>query len=60
MKISAKEIEETQYWLELCQASIHLPDPDKLITEIQNIRKITNTIISSCKRKQVTNLSENI
>ena len=51
-KISAKEADETNYWLKLCKASKHLPDPDEeLFSELTSIIKITSKIISSSKRR---------
>jgi len=48
-KISAKEIEETYYWLELCNQSENYPNTDKLIDQLDSIAKITNKIISTSK-----------
>lgn len=50
-KISAKEIEETHYWLELCNKSKNYPNTDKLISLLDSITKITNKIISTSKKK---------
>mgnify|MGYP000692571980 CR=1 FL=1 len=35
-KISAKEIEETIYWLELCKFSENYPNVDELLEQINN------------------------
>lgn len=48
-KIAAKEIEETKYWLTLCEKSEQYPDPGTLSEEIITITKIVNKIISSTK-----------
>lgn len=49
-KIAAKEADETEYWLELCEKSIHYPNPKKSIIEDLNvIIKIISKIISSSK-----------
>lgn len=50
MKIAAKEADETQYWLELCQDSDHLPSNPQLIKDIQSIIKVLSKIIASTKR----------
>jgi four helix bundle protein len=50
MKLAAKESDETKYWLELCKASRHYPDPGNLIEDIGSIEKILSKIISSSKK----------
>lgn len=51
-KISAKEADETTYWLKLCEASKHYPNPDKqLFSELTSIIRITSKIISSSKTR---------
>ena len=49
-KISAKEIEETEYWLLLCKHSPKLPDSIHLLTELEPIKKIITKIIGTSKR----------
>ena len=52
-KIAAKEADETNYWLRLCKASPHYPDPEqKFISELQSITRITSKIISSSKKQR--------
>ena len=48
-KISAKEIEETEYWLLLCKYSPKLPDSDALLYDLEPIKKIITKIISTAK-----------
>lgn len=48
-KIAAKEAEETEYWLTLCQYSKTYPNCERLLTEIKDIQKIINKIISTTK-----------
>lgn len=48
-KIAAKEADESQYWLELCKASKHYPDPDNPLDELTSIAKVLSKIISSSK-----------
>lgn len=46
-KISAKEADETNYWLKLCKGSKHLPNLDEeLFSELTSITRITSKIIS--------------
>ncbi|WP_185097104.1 four helix bundle protein [Chryseobacterium sp. IHB B 17019] len=48
-KISAKEIEETNYWLLLCKHSESYPSCDELIEKLKEIENITNKIIITSK-----------
>jgi len=50
-KIAAKEAEETNYWLMLCDYSKTYPDCKELIAEIESINNVIGKIISSSKRK---------
>ncbi|HEY6435620.1 MAG TPA: four helix bundle protein, partial [Ignavibacteriaceae bacterium] len=50
-KIAAKEAEETQYWLLLCDYSKTYPDCKGLLAEIDAINNVIGKIISSSKRK---------
>jgi four helix bundle protein len=50
-KISAKEIEETTYWLELCKFSDGYPNAHNLIEQLNNISRIVNKIIITSKLK---------
>jgi len=50
LKISAKEADESLYWLKLCEASPSYPNPSNfLVEEIEVIIKILSKIISSSK-----------
>lgn len=49
-KISAKEIEETIYWLELCKFSSNYPDAEHLIDQLTSISRIVNKIIITSKQ----------
>jgi four helix bundle protein len=51
MKIAAKEAEETDYWLYLCQQSKNYPNCSELQVNIQEIIRILSKIISSSKSK---------
>jgi four helix bundle protein len=50
LKISAKEAEETDYWLDLCQYSKGYPDATELKTILLAIKKLLSKIISSSKK----------
>ena len=50
-KISAKEIEETIYWLELCKFSENYPNVEELMEQVYNISRIVNKIIITSKQK---------
>jgi len=49
MKIAAKEAEETEYWLILCEMAKKYPNPNGLKEKLQSILKILSKIISSAK-----------
>lgn len=45
MKIAHKEAYETKFWIELCNESKHLPDPNKeLISILKEVLKLLYTI----------------
>ena len=50
-KIAAKEAEETQYWLLLCDYSKTYPNCKGLLAEIDAINNVVGKIISSSKKK---------
>lgn len=51
-KIAAKEGDETQYWLELCEKSKYLPQPKpQLIVDLDIIMKIISKTLSTTKKK---------
>ena len=51
-KISAKEADEVEYWLLLCQESEFYPNPEKgLILDLKSIIKIMSKIIATSKRR---------
>ncbi len=49
LKIAAKEVDETQYWLLLCEKSKNYPQPKQLIEQINSINKVLSKIIASSK-----------
>jgi four helix bundle protein len=50
-KIAAKEVEETKYWLVLCQNSKSYPTCEHLISSLGEIDKIITKIIATSKTK---------
>jgi four helix bundle protein len=49
MKIAAKEIDETDYWLILCELSPSYPNPTGLKEKLLPIHHIISKIISTSK-----------
>lgn len=49
MKIAAKEADEVEYWLLLCQFSENYPNTVNLQLELISIKKLLSKIISSSK-----------
>jgi len=50
IKIAAKEADETQYWLLLCEGSKNYPDCKLLQLKLEEIQKILNKILATAKR----------
>ena len=50
LKIAAKEMEETDYWLLLCKDSPSYPYDEKLSEQLLSIRKVLTKIISTVKK----------
>jgi four helix bundle protein len=51
MKIAAKEADETQYWLMLCDYAEEYPDCKHLLQKLDEITKVLNKILSTAKGK---------
>ena len=51
MKIAAKEADETQYWLLLCDYANNYPDCKLLLNKLEEIQKVLNKILGTAKRK---------
>jgi len=51
LKIAAKEAEETEYWLLLCQRAKNYPFDPTLMTKLISIKKLLSSIISKMKTK---------
>jgi len=51
IKIAAKEADETQYWLTLCEYAANYPDCKVLSNKLDEIQKVLNKILGTAKRK---------
>jgi four helix bundle protein len=49
IKLAAKEADETEYWLLICQSTKSYPFDDTLLIGVQELIKILSKIISSSK-----------
>ena len=49
LKISLKEVEETEYWLELCLNSKNYPNTEEELNQVMSIRKVLSKIIATSK-----------
>lgn len=58
MKVAAKEADETEYWLMLCDQSEECPDCNDLLVDCDSIIKILSKIISSSKKQDPIRPSE--
>ena len=56
MKIAAKEAEESQYWLWLCDYSPNYPDCKILIGKLEEINKILGKILVTSKNGSLSKL----
>ena len=54
IKIAAKEADETQYWLILCECAPDFPDCSHLTEKLKEIQKIINAILGTIKRKAIS------
>lgn len=50
LKIASKEVEETEYWLELCQYDENYPKPGKLLTDVESILKVLAKIVTTSRK----------
>ncbi|WP_370087164.1 four helix bundle protein [Ekhidna sp.] len=56
LKIAAKEADETEYWLLICQESDSYPNTEDLRSELTSIIKVLSKIIATSKRAKSSNL----
>lgn len=52
IKIATKEANKTWYWLTLCERSEDYPNCDNLLSNVTEILKILNKIISTTRKNQ--------
>ncbi len=57
IKIAAKEADETQYWLTLCEFGINYPDSKIISDKLLEVQKILNSILGTAKRKNLLVIS---
>jgi four helix bundle protein len=50
IKLAAKEADETQYWLLLCDYAENYPDSKRLLGLLENIQKVLNKILGTAKK----------
>ena len=53
IKIAAKEADETEYWLTLCELSKNYPQPENLKEKLTSIINVLSKIIISSKSSSV-------
>src|SRR3954465_13744191 len=51
IKIAAKEPDETQYWISLCEFATDYPSTDIIANKLLELQKILNAILGTVKRK---------
>ncbi len=51
IKIAAKEADETQYWITLCEFANGYPVANNLSIKLTELQKIINAILGTAKRK---------
>jgi four helix bundle protein len=51
LKIAAKELEETKYWLYLCEEAEDFPDPTDVHVQTVPVSKLLNSILATCKKR---------
>ncbi|MGN6246940.1 MAG: four helix bundle protein [Ginsengibacter sp.] len=56
LKVAAKESEESQYWLGLCEYSSSYPDCQMLQQKLIEIQKVLGKILSTSKNKLQQNV----
>jgi four helix bundle protein len=55
IKVAAKEADETQYWLLLCDYSKDYPDCSELLNKLDEIQKVLNKILTTAKTNNLIN-----
>jgi len=57
IKIAAKEADEAEYWLLLCNNSKNYPNADNVLSKLNELIKIISKIISTSKNNLTNDLS---
>lgn len=52
IKVAAKEADETQYWLTLCEYASDYPDVQLLSEKLLGIQKVLNSILGTAKSRK--------
>ena len=50
MKIAAKELDETKYWLQIIENLPNYPQNSELLQSLETVERVINKIISTCKK----------
>ena len=50
MKIAAKEADETQYWLSLCDYAEQYPECKHLLLKLEEIQRVLNKILGTARK----------
>lgn len=53
LKIAAKEAEETEYWIDICNATTNYPSNLELLLELKEIQRLLTKIIHTTRNKMV-------
>ena len=53
LKIAAKEAEESEYWIDVCNVAKNYPSNYELLVELKEIQKLLTKIIHTTKNKVV-------
>jgi four helix bundle protein len=56
LKIAAKEADETQYWLLLCNEAESYPKHENLFSKLESLQKILNSILTTARRSNTVNV----
>ena len=60
LKIAAKEADETEYWLLICEHSENYPKTEELRSDLISIIKVLSKIIGSSKRNGIKSSNQSI
>jgi four helix bundle protein len=60
VKIAAKEADETEYWLEICNQSENYPRSEELLQQILSIKKVLSKIIATSKASSNNRINKSL